>query len=93
MWVRSARNIALVALVAVALGFSLETAVMGALLDAQGDSADVVGTFVRLSVGSLFVAIAACARAVAVVHRTPRVELPGAVEGTSRRLREDALVA
>jgi len=73
MSARNARNIALVGLVVVAWVFAVETAVMGAVLQHQGEPQSSVQMLMVLSVASLLVSVVACARAVAVVRFRPPV--------------------
>lgn len=65
---RRARNIALVALVIVAWGFAVETAIIGALLQGQGESQSSIRVLLLLSVGSLLISVLACGRAVMLLR-------------------------
>jgi len=68
MSARTARNIALLALVVVAFGFAVETAVMGLILQHQGESPESMRILTTLSVTSLMIAVFACWRALFVVR-------------------------
>lgn len=93
MSARNARNIALVGLVVVAWVFAVETAVMGAVLQKQGEPESSVQLLMVLSVASLLVSVVACARAVAVVRFRPRVPPTPSVPAERTAERRDEPIA
>ena len=92
MSARTARNIALLALVVVAFGFAVETAVMGLILQQQGEAQESIRILTTLSVTSLMTSVFACWRALFVV----RLGTPPATAPTHRapeRRRDKVLAA
>jgi len=68
MTARTLRNIALMGLVVVSFGFAVETAMMGLVLQHQGEPESSIRILTTLSVGGLMISVLACARALFVVR-------------------------
>ena len=90
MTARTLRNIALIGLVVVSFGFAVETAVMGLVLQHQGEPESSIRSLSTLSVCGLMVSVTACARALFVVRRVPT---PPSPPRPAQRQREKVLAA
>ena len=91
MTARTLRNIALMGLVVVSFGFAVETAVMGMVLQQQGEPESSIRTFTTLSVCGLMISVLACARALFVVRGVHTPEPPPV--RPAQRQREKVLAA
>jgi hypothetical protein len=91
MTARTLRNTALIGLVVVSFGFAVETAVMGLVLQHQGEPESSIRSLTTLSVCGLMISALACARALFVIRGVPTPPTPPV--RPAQRQREKVLAA